>query len=182
MLDFVAVLVYTVAMKFDYKSVYEKNAAFYERHPIAKKVLLFSNLALTGVFFLAYFALVIYAAVALETKDIIKILAIPALCVALVTLLRILFARPRPYSQAGANITPILHKKSRDKESFPSRHLACAFVIAAVFFSYLTGAGICLTVLGCVLGYVRFALGVHYPTDLLGGAALGGICGLLLLI
>ena len=165
-----------------YKTAYEKTARFFNARPIAKKCLLLSNLAVTGVFYLAYFSLCIASFFLFSTKDIIKIFAIPVLCLLIVILLRVTINRPRPYSEKGANIEPILHKKSKDKESFPSRHLASAFVIACVFFPFLTWAGILLMTLGVLLGFIRFALGLHYPTDLLGGMGVGLLCGLLMLI
>ena len=167
----------------NYKTLSEKNAAFFNARPNAKRVLLVLNIALTAVFFLAYTALVLWSWIAkFDVWACVKILGIPALCLVLVMMLRLMIDRPRPYSAAGANIEPLLRKKSKDKESFPSRHLACAFVIAAVFAPYLLWASFLLAGLGLVLGYIRFALGLHYPTDLLGGAALGLLCGLLLLI
>ncbi len=166
----------------NYKSAYEKTAAFFNARPYAKKCLLLSNYVVTGAFFLAYAALCIASFFLFERKDIIKIFAIPAVCLALVTILRVLINRPRPYSEQGADINPILHKKSKDKESFPSRHVACAFVIASVFLPYLTWAGIALMPLGLLLCFIRFALGLHYPTDLLGGVGVGLVSGLLLLI
>lgn len=165
-----------------YKSAYEKTAAFFNARPIAKKCLLLSNHLVTGIFFLAYFALCISSFFLFGTKDIIKIFAIPAFCLLVVSVLRVLINRPRPYSEHGANIDPILHKKSKDKESFPSRHVACAFVIASVFLPYLAWAGIALMPLGVILCFIRFALGLHYPTDLVGGMGVGLACGLFLLI
>lgn len=166
----------------NYKSAYEKTASFFNARPNAKKILLFSNLLATGVFYLAYLALCISCFFFLGTKDIIKIFAIPAVGLLLVSALRVIFKRPRPYSEEGANIQPILHKKDSDNKSFPSRHLACAFVIAIVVFFYLWWAGIVLLALGVILGFIRFALGLHYPTDLLAGMGLGLACGWFLLI
>ncbi len=167
----------------NYKTLYEKSAAFYNARPKAKRALYVTNLALTAVFFLAYIALILWALIGkFPVWDCVKILGIPALCLVLVIILRLMIDRPRPYSAAGASIEPLFYKKSKDKESFPSRHLACAFVIAAVFAPYLLWVSLTLAALGFLLGYVRFALGVHYPSDLLGGAGLGMLCGLLLLI
>ena len=164
-----------------YIKLYQKNFAFYERYPRAKRALLFSNLALTGIFALAYLALVIYALfLPMPVYDALTILYVPALGAVSVAFLRPLIDRPRPYSEFGAKITPILHKKSKDKESFPSRHVTCAVAISLCFLPHLLGAGICLLALSCVLAYVRFALGLHYPSDLFGGATLGCLCGLLL--
>ena len=165
-----------------YKTAYEKTAAFFNARPKAKKCLLLSNYLVTGLFCLAYAALCIASFFLFAKKDIIKIFAIPAGCLLIVSLLRIVFNRPRPYSEKGANITPILHKDSKDDQSFPSRHVACAFVIASVFLPYLAWAGIALMPLGLALCAIRFALGLHYPTDLLAGAGVGLACGLFLLI
>ena len=170
-------------MKYSYFALYEKNAAFFRARPALKKGLLFFNLALTLGFFLAYGAFVL-CAIALEypAEDLMKILFAPALCLFLVSLLRLAIHRPRPYSKAGANIRPLYTKKGSTEHSFPSRHVACAFVIAITFLPYSIGAGVCSMVFGALLAYVRFALGVHYPTDLLGGAILGTLCGLIAFI
>lgn len=170
-------------MKYSYSALYEKNAAFFHARPHLKKGLYFLNLALTLGFFLAYGAFLL-CAIALEyaPEDLIKILFSPALCLFLVTVLRLAIFRPRPYSEAGANIAALYPKKGDEHHSFPSRHVACAFVIAITLLPYSTGAGICSMALGLLLAYVRFALGVHYPTDLLGGAVLGALCGIPVLI
>lgn len=165
-------------MAYNYKKLYEKTAKFYQERKKAKKALFFCNLAFTGLFFVAYGVFALYALFSYDLKDIVKILALPALCLGLVMVLRIFIKRPRPYSEKGANITPLLQKSGSEFKSFPSRHIACAFVIAVVILAYCTGAGICLLLFGGILSYIRFALGVHYPSDLFAGAVLGVACGI----
>ena len=176
-------VVYLWYMKYSYTALYEKNAAFYNARPRLKAALLYANVALTLIFFIAY-GLFVAVAIGDEyaAEDLMKILGAPALCLFLVSLLRMAVGRARPYSEQGANIKPMYEKKGDGKGSFPSRHVACAFVIACTIFSYSTGAGICLLPLAALLAYVRFAVGVHYPSDLFGGAILGAICGLLTFI
>ena len=166
-------------MKYSYAVLYEKNAAFYNARPLLKKCLLLCNRLLTFGFFLCYGAFVL-CAIALEysAEDLMKILGAPALCLFLVSLLRLAITRPRPYSEKGANITPLYPKQGDTNHSFPSRHVACAFVISFTILPYSLGAGICLTVFGGLLAYARFSLGWHYPTDLLAGAILGALCSL----
>lgn len=168
-------------MKFtncSYVALYEKNAEFYNARPRLKTALLHANTALTVLFFLAY-ALFIAFCLGNEyaVEDLMKILFAPALCLFLASLLRLAVGRARPYAKHGANITPLYRKKGGEKDSFPSRHTACAFVIVATVFPYSVGAGICLLPFALLLAYVRFAVGVHYPSDLFGGALLGLICG-----
>lgn len=167
-------------MKYSYSTLYEKNAAFFHARPNLKKCLPFVDRFLSLAFALAYLTFVL-GKIFLEypTEDLVKIFLSPALCLFLVSLLRLAIHRPRPYSEAGANITPIYQKKGASDHSFPSRHVACAFVIAFTILSYSIGAGICLTLFGAFLAYARFTLGWHYPTDLLGGAILGSLCGLI---
>ena len=167
-------------MKYSYVSLYEKNAAYFRARPTFKKGLLFCDRFLTLGFFVFYGAFVL-CSIALEypAEDLVKILLSPALCLFLVSLLRLAIYRPRPYSENGANIEPLYKKKGDDSHSFPSRHVACAAVIAITILPYSIGTGICLTVFCALLAYARFALGWHYPTDLLGGALLGTLCGLI---
>ena len=167
-------------MTYSYSALYEKNAAFFNARPTLKKGLLFCDRLLTLGFFLAYGAFVL-CAIALEypAEDLVKSLLSPALCLFLVSLLRLAIYRPRPYSEMGANITPLYKKKNALEHSFPSRHVACAFVIAITLLPYSIGAGICLTAFGVLLAYARFALGWHYPTDLLAGTILGTLCGMI---
>ena len=170
-------------MHYDYKTLYERHANFFRQRPKAQKTLIVVNFALPAVYLLAYLALLLYAVFTpFDNLAFIKILFVPAVCLLSVMLLRLMIDRPRPYSEKGANIQPILHKKSKDKESFPSRHLASAVVIAITLLPYLPWAGICLLALSPLLGYIRFALGLHYPTDLIGGAILGALCSLLYLL
>ena len=172
-------------MKYDYKALYEKSAAFYNARPNAKKALLIANSVLTLLFLLAYGGLVLYALFFqkdLPTTDAVALLFAPALCVFLVAVLRLAVNRPRPYSEAGANITPLLQKRGAQDKSFPSRHIACAFVISGVFLFHLPIIGVALFAFALALGYIRFALGLHYPSDLIGGAGVGLFCSLFLWI
>ena len=166
-------------MKDFYSVLYEKNAAFFNARPTLKKGLLLCDKLLALGFFLAYGAFVL-CAIALEypAEDLVKILLSPALCLFFVSLLRLAIYRPRPYSEKGANVQPLYRKKGSSEHSFPSRHVACAFVIAFTLFPYSIGAGMCLTVFGLCLAYARFALGWHYPSDLLAGAILGALCAI----
>ena len=174
---------YTKYMCYDYKQLYNKNAAFYKAHPKALRLLLLSNLAFTGLFALAYGAFCVYAyCMEYTLPHVLKIVELPVLCLFLVSVLRSVIERPRPYSELGANITPFLEKSGSENKSFPSRHVACAFVISMVILSYLPWAGICLLPFALALAYVRFALGVHYPSDLIGGAVIGFLSGILAFI
>ena len=164
-------------MGYSYEKLYAKNAAFYHTHPTARKALPVLDKLFTAFFGIAYVGLWVYAVFwgGFVARDFIRIAFIPLLTLFLVSLLRAMIARPRPYAQAGANIVPLKGRKGREDDSFPSRHLACAAAIVFCFFPALPIVGGGLVALAIALAYVRFALGLHYPSDLVAGGAVGSI-------
>ena len=61
---------------------------------------------------------------------------------------------------------------------FPSDHATAAFAIAVAILLRKRAWGIFAIVAATVLSVGRVALGVHYPSDVLGGAALGSAAAL----
>jgi len=175
------VLCYTKLLKFDYKAFYEKNVAFYNARPLAKRALPLLNQMLSWFFVAAYALLWVYALFIKKfgVKDQLCILFVPALGLLIVSVLRLAIEKPRPYDEDGDNITPLVKKKNANKKSFPSRHIACAMLISMTFMAYSLGIGIPLFLFALALAYIRFALGLHYPSDLIAGGAVGILVGLL---
>lgn len=87
-----------------------------------------------------------------------------------------LAARPRPFALRPE--IELLIRAPRDF-SFPSGHTAASFAGAgALLFSRRRGRWAAL-VLAVAIGLSRIYLYVHYPSDVLCGAALGLLCGFL---
>jgi undecaprenyl-diphosphatase len=63
---------------------------------------------------------------------------------------------------------------------FPSDHATAAFAIAVAVLLRFRGWGLVLLVVATILAAGRVAIGVHYPTDVLAGAALGAAAALAL--
>lgn len=174
-------------MQYDYKKLYEKNYRFYSTYPDALRALKIVNYVLTALFFVTYVIILIITASLLHAENaaydkMMRLLGAPLFCLLVVTVLRYGVNRPRPYSEHGAGITPLMQKKGNADKSFPSRHLACAFVISVSLLPFYTVLSAILLPFAFALGYIRFALGLHYPSDLFGGAIIGTICGLLVLV
>ena len=86
--------------------------------------------------------------------------------------------RPRPFVTDPAGVH--LFVRHAADPGFPSDHATPAFTIATAVFLHDRRWGGVLLALAAVLAAGRVALGLHYPTDVIGGAALGAAVSLLL--
>ncbi len=89
----------------------------------------------------------------------------------------VLFYRARPFVAHSVNLL-ISHGAD---SSFPSDHTAFAFVVVAALWPVLGRTRWVWLALAVAIGLARVFVGVHYPTDVLGGAALGVLWGSLAL-
>lgn len=60
--------------------------------------------------------------------------------------------------------------------SFPSGHTAAAFLVATLLTTSFGLAGVPVFAWAVMVGVSRIYLGVHYPTDVFAGAAIGVLC------
>lgn len=92
-------------------------------------------------------------------------------------ILKNVFCRIRPFDVNTA--IQVLIIKPRDF-SFPSGHTSASFAAAtALYLAKERKLFILTLVLACLIAFSRMYLYVHYPTDILGGALLGILCGYL---
>lgn len=91
-------------------------------------------------------------------------------------LLKPYVARIRPYE-----VIPGLYNLITESDaSFPSGHAASAFAAAMVIFKGTEKhIGIPVLVLAIAISFSRLYVGVHYPSDVLAGVAIGAIVGFL---
>lgn len=101
-----------------------------------------------------------------------------ALALLIAQQLATLWDRPRPYV-AHADQSHLFIAPSPDS-SFPSDHATAAFAIAVAIWLRNRRAGYLALALALTVSVSRVAVGTHYPSDVLAGAALGGACALLL--
>lgn len=85
-----------------------------------------------------------------------------------------LFARPRPCHEI-VNIRLLV--ACGKSYSFPSSHAATSFAIASIIGHLYRRGAIPAFLLATLVAFSRIHVGVHYPSDVLGGAVLGGVTG-----
>jgi membrane-associated phospholipid phosphatase len=70
-------------------------------------------------------------------------------------------------------------------DSFPSGHTTQIFFLTMLlsrWFSLGAGAIVALYALAALVGFTRIYVGVHYPRDVIGGAVLGSVWGILAML
>lgn len=92
--------------------------------------------------------------------------------------LKPLVARPRPWMVMEDFVTLAA---SGDMNSFPSGHTCAAFAFAVALWAVLPQkwARAAALAAAALMGFSRLYVGVHFPSDVLAGALVGALCGLL---
>ena len=140
---------------------------------------LFDQLILFTAFFLPY--LVVFGFLLLllltrrERREKMRIFAIVTLSVilarALITeFIYMIFHRSRPYLTHEVN-----QLLSVNEWSFPSGHAAFFFAMGVALFFFHKKWGYWCLVLATIIAVSRVIAGIHYPSDILAGALIGGV-------
>jgi membrane-associated phospholipid phosphatase len=95
------------------------------------------------------------------------------------TLIKRLVGRARPRSEhAGKFLGPSI-KFANYRESFPSSHSASALAYSTVLAMAYPQAAITFWFLGVFCAVLRYLMDAHWPSDVLGGIAVGYLAGLI---
>lgn len=87
-----------------------------------------------------------------------------------------LVMRPRPFV-THSDLTPLLDPG--DPWSFPSGHALSSFAAATALFCFHKKTGVLAFILAALIAFSRLYASVHYPTDVLAGAVIGIVLGIL---
>ena len=145
--------------------------------------------AITIIIFLSYVLAVVYTFFKMP-KLLIPLVAVPGVSFVALSLFRRRYDAARPYEVYATQ--PVL-KKDTSGKSFPSRHIFSVFVIGTTFMvlavNYASPAGVAIAAVMMVMGLLQAVLrvigGVHFIRDVIVGALIGilaGIVGVIFII
>lgn len=99
-----------------------------------------------------------------------------ALALSVAQIVNHLWARPRPYVAHPGDVH--LFIPASPDTSFPSDHATAAFAIAVAIVLRSHRAGLLALAMAVLVSLGRVAVGTHYPSDVLAGAAIGTLSAL----
>ena len=111
-----------------------------------------------------------------EPRQAVKTLFAAGIPFVFVSFVRKLINAPRPYELYDFyEVKP----KGKAGQSFPSRHVFSAFIIAVLSSLASLWLAVIAFVMGTALAVSRVLLGMHFIRDVAAGALLGLVCGIL---
>ncbi|MBQ3558263.1 MAG: phosphatase PAP2 family protein [Agathobacter sp.] len=153
------------------KESYIKMTQPFRENPDLAKGIHIANKLCTGVMYLAYPVLLVYLFFYGKYSSYFsfwRALFVPAISFVLLSVFRSVVNRPRPYEKF--EVPPVI-KKDTKGNSFPSRHVFSATMIAMTFvlMSPWSWLGCIFLGISILLAVVRVVSGVHYISDVVAG-------------
>ena len=93
------------------------------------------------------------------------------------SLMILFYERPRPYINLPLSHDLVSVSSAENLQSFPSGHAIFFFALSMVIYRFNKKLGAVFFICSVVMSVSRIFVGVHWPSDILGGAILGIIVG-----
>lgn len=145
------------------------------RFRYGEKIVQYGNRLITGIIYFMFITLLAVMAVRKDER-IVRVVLVTGISFVLVSIFRYLYNSPRPYTLY--HFQPIV-KKEKIGESMPSRHVFSGFVIAMAFLYMNPLVSIPVFICSGLMCIGRVIAGVHFPKDVIVGAMIGIISGLI---
>ena len=152
---------------------YKSIVGFFKRNKPCNTVLKLCYNFLPLIMFVSYGILIVFMFFS-DIKIFARITLSPLTVFAIVTFFRKIFNRPRPYEKFA---TTSVFGKNKKGESMPSRHTACAFIIAMAFMYVSIPLGIAYLIISVLIMISRVLAGVHFISDVIAGMAISLLYG-----
>ena len=153
-----------------YKNLHEKMDN--ER---ARRILSISDRAVTGYVFRSFPVFLLWL-LSTGNDAFLKTALTTAVSFVILSLCRRVINRRRPYEKYG--FTPVLEKDSSGK-SFPSRHVFSAFLIGTASLPVMPVYACSVFICAFLIMIIRVAGSVHFVSDVIAGAVIGILSGLI---
>lgn len=141
-----------------------------------EKVIVFLNQFLTEIVYIAFFYLLFQLIFEHRYEKFVRIILVTGISFVLVSVIRHFIDSERPYTRY--TFTPLVQKEKKG-DSMPSRHVFSAFVIGMAYMYINVFLGSVLLIVGTAMAIVRVIVGVHFPRDVIVGAVIGIVAGLI---
>lgn len=161
------------------KERYTANKQWFTKHETACKVLNFLYRVLPFVMVVAVPVLIIIKAFMGVDHDFLRMIYVPLFVLIEVTVLRKIIKKPRPYEKYKTE--PVISRDGKG-QSFPSRHTASAFIIAMCAIPVSVPLTIALIIVSSLIGLTRIFAGVHFISDVVMGALISVLTGLIFFV
>lgn len=157
------------------KETYVRMMREIKAHPDLAMIICQGNRLLTSVVYAVYLIFMFWLLVS-GSESFLRILCTTAISFLVISVFRKVFNSPRPYEKFGE---PSVIQKEKKGNSFPSRHVFSAFVIAVCFCYVNIWIGIALLLTAIGIAVFRVIGGVHFPVDVMAGAIIGIVCAVI---
>ena len=155
-----------------YVSAGENNRVFgYTNEELRKEL----GIKVNKDLYMAYFVMLIFLAVNRDER-VIRIVLVTGISFILVSIFRYVVDAPRPYTLY--EFKPVV-KKEKTGQSMPSRHVFSAFVIGMSALYISVHLGILILADSFLMCFMRVIAGVHFPKDVIVGAIIGILSGVI---
>lgn len=161
----------------DYKEFYRKISSPF-RNDKGKKLITNWNQVITGFIYLLY-SFLLLDLITTNRELILPFIFIPGISFLSLSWVRSKLNYPRPYEIW--DIQPLIIKESKGN-SFPSRHVFSASIIAMCALKVNLTLGIFGLFCSILLACLRVIGGVHFPRDVMWGLVIGLLTGSLLFL
>ena len=161
------------------KDRYMNNKKWFESHKAAYNILKLLYKGLPLIMVIALPVLIVYKGLNHIDHDFFKMIYIPLFVLIEITILRKILKRQRPYEKY--NTEPVIGRDG-SADSFPSRHTASAFIISMAAIPVSIPVSIILLIISSAIGLSRILSGVHYISDVIAGAAISVLTGIVFFV
>ncbi len=161
------------------KDRYLKLKGWFSSHETALRILELLYKFLPIVMIIVFPVILVLNALDGIDRELIRMIIVPLAVLIEVTVLRKIIKKPRPYEKYSTE--PIIDREGKG-ESFPSRHTASAFIIAMCCIPISLSLTIILSIVAIIIALTRIFAGVHYISDVIIGALISIITGIIFFV